>query len=131
MNNSLLSQPPSVVDFAVWQDYMPGPGPRTRPLYAGVVLELHQRVDLSTAHFEAAITLRRADGTQILVAPLDVGPTFEGGTSGGTQFNLSMHVAPPPPGLTEGDSVSGTITLVLATQTIEVPLPEVALMFTY
>lgn len=131
MEKGPLFQPPSVVDFAVWQDFMPGPGPKTRPLYAGIVLELHPRVDLTAVFFEAAITLRRADGTQVLAAPMEVGEIFESGTSGRKQVNLAMQVAPPPAGLNEGDVISGTATLMLAAVTIEVPLPETTLMFTY
>ena len=131
MPDKLCAQPPTVIEFSVWQDFMPIVPRDGAHLHAALILEMQCPPGLTPADIRGSITIRRADGTEILAATLQVNELEDAATSGVKRISVYMESAPPPMTLTEGEMVSGTAILNVGQQQVEIQLPETPLQFTH
>lgn len=120
-----------IVDFQVWQDFMPRVNAGDPPLHALVAIEIEASNALTPT---ATVTLSRAAGETIVQAPLsllDGTPPTEGSAPGTVRLEFNMQSASVPMQLTEGEKIGGTVTLNLGGREVNLPLPEAELMFTH
>ncbi len=129
MPTSLCAQPPNVINFEVWQDFMPGPL-SGNPLHAALTVELLCPDGVTAADIGGSISIKRVSGSEIITAPVQLDSMADTATSGVKQLSLSMQPGPPSDTLSEGELLTGTASLTIGKDQVEVQLPETAVLFT-
>ena len=123
-----------VVDFQVWQDYMPAVPPSGPPLHVALTLEVDSAASISRSGRVGSITLQRASGEEIVTADLETTQRVDDMglvRPGGSQVILTMPPQPVKTQLTEGETIKGMARIEIDGQEVSVPLPETPLMFTH
>jgi hypothetical protein len=123
-----------VVDFQVWQDFMPSRSAANAPLHATVTLDIEWPQQITRDIAQGKITLVRAGGQQVVAADLQLSQVGDGTAltqPGPQQVVFIMVPQTISIQLTEGEMLHGTITLTLSGQSRTLDLPEAALLFTH
>jgi hypothetical protein len=123
-----------VTDFSVWQDFMPSIPQTGAPLHAAFTLEITWPEKITVANTHGTVTLLRANGDQVITGDLQLNQQVDdnGLAQPGPQIvSFSMVPAPVAAQLIEGEQLHGTVNLTLGDKTLNIELPEVALMFTH
>jgi len=123
-----------VVDFQVWQDFMPSRRAANAPLHATVTLDIEWPQQITGEIAQGKITLLRAGGEKVVTADLQL--SQQGGGAGLTQPGPQQVVFIMVPQtlsvqLTEGEMLHGVVTLTLGGQSRTLDLPEAAVLFTH
>jgi hypothetical protein len=123
-----------VTDFSVWQDFMPSIPRAGAPLHATFTLEISWQDKITPTMAHGTITILRAGGEQVITADLQLNQWVDdqGLVQPGPQtVSFSMVPAPVAAQLVEGEMLHGTVRLTLGDQTLNIELPETALIFTH
>jgi hypothetical protein len=123
-----------VVDFQVWQDFMPGLKAGNAPLHASVTLAIQWPQKITPDVTKGTVTLVRASGEHVVTGDLQLAQWDQGSgpqTSGPQQVVFAMTPQTVPVQLIEGEMLHGTVTVTLDGQPRMAELPEAALLFTH
>jgi hypothetical protein len=131
MPDNLCAEPPTMIEFLVWQDFMPIVPPAGPPLHATITVDMQCRPDLEPADIQGTVVLRRAGDVDIVASPLQADGLEDTASTGIRRIFLSMQPVAPPMTLTEGESITGTATLTIDGQQVHIDLPATPLQFTH
>lgn len=130
MPTKLRADMPEVVDFDVWQDFMPGP--KTGNLIHSVLtIRMLCPVDMTAYDISGSVALKRADDSDLIASMLQVNSFDDTGTAGVKQISLVMQPVLPSMTLIEGEIVNGAPNNLLGGVQVDVMLPETELLFTH
>jgi hypothetical protein len=123
-----------VKTFEVWQDFMPSIDSQGAPLHAVISVEFSSLPSLAQTGKAGSVTLRRANGEQILVGDLELMRSEDDlglKVLGTQQMAFRMPPQPVKLKLTEGEMIGGVLSIIVGGREMTAPLPETPLMFTH
>ena len=123
-----------VIDFQVWQDFMPGIREGGPPLHATVLLRADGLSEVRPGVTVGTITISRPGGETVTQAPVTlVEAVTVPGAEGQGKMDLQLAMAPSQVSieLTENEPLVGKLELTLDGSSITLDLPETPLMFTH
>ncbi len=123
-----------VIDFQVWQDFMPSRSANSALLHSTLTLEIEWPQQITQDIAQGTITLVRAGGRQVVTADLQLSqPGVWTGQSQPSPQQVVFIMVPQSLSiqLTEGEMLQGAVTLTLGGKARTIDLPEAALLFTH
>jgi hypothetical protein len=124
-----------VVDFQVWQDFMPGPARSAPPLHAVVELEVSNGAGVGADSAGGTITITRQSGEVLLsAARLILGQQsadLATAQPGPRRLSFSIEPGHVATTLTEGETLQGTATVTFGGRRFDLTLPQTSLVFTH
>jgi hypothetical protein len=125
---------PKVVDFQVWQNFMPMVPASGAPLHAILTLEISSTLGLNTGNTGGTITITRLNGEVIANSKLSISEQSDDlgmAQPGPRRLTFVMGPAAINTRLTNGEMIQGTATVTLGDRRFDLKLPQTAVLFTY
>ena len=123
-----------VVDFHVWQDFMPGLREGGPPLHATDLLRAEGLAGIRAGIAAGTITISRPGGESVVRSPITLVEALtvpESGAEGKMELQLAMAATPVSIELTENEPLAGKLDLTLGGSNATLDLPSTPLMFTH
>jgi hypothetical protein len=125
----------NVIEFEIWQDYMPVVPKDGAPLYGVMTVEITHTEKLTPQIVQGTVSLTRAGGVAVAEdVPLSIRQQADDLgmlTPGPQSVVFTFGPATMQLTLTEREMIGGAVALTVAGENVQLTLPEVALYFTH
>jgi hypothetical protein len=125
---------PAIIDFKVYQDFMPMVPASGPPLHAAVTLEVNIKPGQAAANASGTISITRPTGELIATADLTQSQQADDlglRKPGPQQLVLTTKGVPIKAKLSEGETVQGSATIMLGGHSFALKLPQTQVAFTH
>jgi hypothetical protein len=125
---------PAIIDFKVYQDFMPMVPASGPPLHAAVTLEVIIKPGQPAANASGTITITRPAGELIATADLTQSQQPDDLSlrrPGSQQLVLTTKGIPISAKLTEGETLQGSARVILGGRSFDLKLPQTQVVFTH